>query len=78
MLPTYVAQEPSYRHIRRRTVQWRFFQQKIETYVWSCHLARALNIEIGVEFQIFVTVIFFLIAAKFYNLGHIQGIIRVH
>ena len=75
MLPTYVAQEPSYRHIRRRTVQWRFFQQKIETYVWSCHLARALNIEIGVEFQIFVTV--FLTAAKFYNLGHIQGIIRV-
>ena len=44
----------------------------------SCHLDRALNVKIGVECQIFVIVIFFLTAAKFYNLGHIQGIIRVH
>ena len=42
----------------------------------SCHLDRALNFEIGVECQIFVIVIF-LTGAKFYNLGHIQGIIRV-
>ena len=38
----------------------------------SCHLDRSSNFEIGVECQIFVTV------AEFYNLGHIQGIIRVH
>ena len=34
----------------------------------SCHLERALNVEIGVECQIFV-IVSFLIAAKFYNLG---------
>ena len=44
----------------------------------SCHLDRASNVEIGVECQIFVIVIFFLTVAEFYNLGHIQGIIRVH
>ena len=44
----------------------------------SCHLDRASNVEIGVECQIFVIVIFFLTAAKFYNMGHIQGIIRVY
>ena len=38
----------------------------------SCHLDRALNVEIGVVLLSFLT------AAKFYNLGHIQGIIRVH
>ena len=43
----------------------------------SCHLDRALNVEIGVECQMFVIVIF-LTAAEFYNLGHIQGIISVH
>ena len=43
----------------------------------SCHLDRASNVEIGVEGQIFVIVIF-LTAAEFYNLAHIQGIIRVH
>ena len=42
----------------------------------SCHLDRASNVKIGVECQIFVIVI--LTAAEFYNLGHIQGIIRVH
>jgi hypothetical protein len=41
----------------------------------SCHLDRALNVEIGVECQILS---FFLTEAKFYNLGHIQSIIRVH
>jgi hypothetical protein len=41
----------------------------------SCHLDRASNVEIGVECQIFVIV---LTVAKLYNLGHIQGIIRVH
>ena len=43
----------------------------------SYHLNRASNVEIGVECQIFVVVIF-LTAAEFNNLGHIQGIIRVH
>ena len=39
----------------------------------SCHLDRASRVEIG---QIYVIVIF-LTAAKFYNLGQIQGILRV-
>ena len=43
----------------------------------SCHLDRASNVEIGVECQMFVIAIF-LTAVEFYNLGHIQGIIRVH
>ena len=43
----------------------------------SCHLDRALNVKIGVECQIFVIIIF-LTAVEFYNLGHIQGITRVH
>ena len=43
----------------------------------SCHLDRASNVEIGVKCQIFVIVIFFK-CSEFYNLGHIQGIIRVH
>ena len=38
---------------------------------------RGSNVEIDVECQIFVIVIF-LTAAEFYNWGHIQGIIRVH
>ena len=42
----------------------------------SCHLDRASNVKISVECQIFVTVTF-LFRAKFYNLGHIQGIIRL-
>ena len=36
-----------------------------------------LHVEIGVECQMFVIAIF-LTAVEFYNLGHIQGIIRVH
>ena len=36
-----------------------------------------LNVEIGIECQIFV-IVTFLTAAKLYNLGPIQGIIRVH
>ena len=44
----------------------------------SCHLDRASNVEIGVEWQTFVIVIF-LTATEFYNLGQIQGIkIRIH
>ena len=43
----------------------------------SCHLDRALNDEIGVECEIFIIVIF-LPAVEFYNLEHIQGIMRVH
>ena len=43
----------------------------------SCHLDRVLNVEVGVGCQIFVIVTFFT-AAEFYNLGPIQGIIRVH
>ena len=43
----------------------------------SCHLDMALNVEIGVECQIFV-IVTFLNAIEFYNLGHIQGIIRVY
>ena len=43
----------------------------------SCHLDRALNVQIGVECQIFV-IVKFLTAVEFYNFGHIQGIIRVH
>ena len=43
----------------------------------SCHFDRGSIVEIGVECQIFVIVIF-LSAAEFYNLGHIQGIIWVH
>ena len=42
----------------------------------ACHLDRVLNVEIGVECQIFV-IVTFLTAAEFYNLGHIQGIIRM-
>ena len=42
----------------------------------SCHLDRASNVEIGVECEIFV-IFTFLTAPEFYNLGHIQGIIRV-
>ena len=38
----------------------------------SCHLDSASNVEIGVECQIFVTVISFLTADEFYNLKHIQ------
>ena len=37
----------------------------------SCHLDRASNVQISVECQLFV------IVAEVYNLGHIQGIIRV-
>ena len=42
----------------------------------SCHLDRLLDVKIDDECQIFV-MLSFLIAAEFYNLGHIQGIIRV-
>ena len=42
----------------------------------SGHLDRALNVEIGVECQIFVIVIF-LTMTQFYNVGRIQGIMRV-
>jgi hypothetical protein len=42
----------------------------------SCHLDRALNVVIDVECQIYVIVVF-LTVAEFYNLGHIQGIIRL-
>ena len=41
----------------------------------SCHLDRAPNVEIGVECQIFVIVIFFNCGRV---LGHNQGILRVH
>ena len=44
----------------------------------SCHLGRVSNVKIGVKCQTFVVLYFFLTAAEFYNLGHIQGIIRVH
>ena len=37
----------------------------------SCHLDRALNIEISVGCKIFVIVIF-LTVDEFYNLGHIE------
>jgi hypothetical protein len=43
----------------------------------SNHLDRATNVEIGVECQILV-LLSFLTEAEFYNLWHIQGIIRVH
>ena len=43
----------------------------------SCHLDRASNVEIVIEYQIFVIVIFFLTVTEFYNLGNIQGIISV-
>ena len=43
----------------------------------SCHLDSALNVEIGVEYQMFVIVIFFH-CSRVYNLGHLQGIIRVY
>ena len=43
----------------------------------SCHLDKASNVKIGVECQIFVVVIF-LTAAEFYNLEHIQGMIRMY
>ena len=45
----------------------------------SCHLDRASNVKIGVECQISICYCYrFLTADEFYNLGHIQGIIRVH
>ena len=37
----------------------------------SCHLDMALNVEIGVECQIFV-IVTSLTGAEFYNLGHIE------
>ena len=43
----------------------------------SCHLDRASNVKIGVECK-YLLLLSFLTAAKFYNLGHIQGIIGVH
>ena len=43
----------------------------------SCRLDRVLNVEIGVEYQIYVIVISFFTAAEFYNLVKIKGIIRV-
>ena len=42
----------------------------------SCYLDGVSNVEIGVECQIFFIAIF-LSPAEFYNLWHIQGIIRV-
>ena len=53
----------------RKTIKSRIIKGHIrgDTLVsGSCHLDRALSVEIGVECQIFLT------AAKFYNLGHIQ------
>ena len=44
----------------------------------SCPLDRASNVEIGFECQIFVIVIFLTVADLGHNLGHIQGIIRLH
>ena len=44
----------------------------------SCHLDRASNVEIGVECQIKLLLLSSLTAAELYNLGYIQGIIRVH
>jgi hypothetical protein len=41
----------------------------------SCHFDRLSNVEIGVECQIFI--IFFSTGTEFYNLGHIQGFIKV-
>ena len=42
----------------------------------SCHLDSTLNVEIGVvKYWLLLS---FLTAAKFYDLGDIQGIIRVH
>ena len=38
---------------------WWYFMHKIRLMSGSCHLDRALNVEIGVEFQIFVIIIFF-------------------
>ena len=49
----------------------------LELWSGSCHLDKASNVKIGVECQIFVIAIF-LTVAEVYNLGHIQGIIRVH
>ena len=51
----------------------------IVSIVWFMFIEQgwASNVEIGVECQIFVTVVF-LTVAEFYNLGHIQGIKRVH
>ena len=45
----------------------------------SCHLDRASNVEIGIELNVkYLLMLSFLSAVEFYNLGHIQGIIRVH
>ena len=38
----------------------------------SCQLDRVSNVEIGVECQLFV-IVMFLTVAKFYNLGLIHG-----
>ena len=43
----------------------------------SCHLDRVSNVEIVVECQILVVVIF-VNSGQELNLGHIQGIIGVH
>ena len=40
----------------------------------SCHLDKASNVKIGVQCQ-YLLLLSSLTAAKFYNLGHIQGII---
>ena len=43
----------------------------------SCHFGQDVECEIGAECQIFV-IDTFLTADHFYNLGQIQGIIRLH
>ena len=41
----------------------------------SCRLDRVSNVKIGLECQILV---YLLTTTEFYNLAHIQGIIRVY
>ena len=43
----------------------------------SCYFDRTSNVEISTECQIFV-LLSLLTTTKFYNLGHIQGIMRLH
>ena len=41
----------------------------------SCHLDRASKLVLNVKYLLLLS---FLTGAEFYNLGHIQGMIRVH
>ena len=53
----------------------KIFQNNSVTNVWFMSFGRVFNVEIGVNVK-YLLLLSFLTVAEFYNLGHIQGIIR--